>query len=709
VTGYLKRGWNATFCIVALLHLSLCWCPAYSALAFLRPLLLAAKSRSLGHTVATILKTLPKARDVTLLFITIILLYAGIGKLLFRHIYTVDTCQTAGLSDGEHSQFDHVGGAILALFVLSTTENYPDVMYPAYHSAEYQDRDKHWIVVVYFGSFLILVLFLIMPLLLAVIYEQWKEVHRRDSTQNRILAYQALIAAYHVLLEDGERRLDMGLWLKLIKALQPRRARKEAAYMFMFLDSDKSGSVGIREFITGMCDVLRFNFKRALPPRPRPPNFFTSMLSYFEFILSYEELLHIVWSWGFDYCVKALNVAYALVFVWPTTEPHSAANQTVIFQVLVFAMALEQLLLLLVIGPRPLLQRRPGKSFDLLLVAVGVAAELTTSPPVQWSLRSFMVLRLLLVFSTMRELVATVRMVLRPIFMFIVSFFCLTYVYAAFGTLVFVAVPDTCENPGNATQCSNDQCSNQIAPGGLYVCSQTVNMKPFGWALLNLFQVGTTNNWNSLMYPTINALDPENRWGKVMTGVYFSSFFIMISYVCTSILTALVIDAFTINHERRLKLAATAQTQPRGGAFPNHQFPGPGGGAANVGMGTTAQMAGQYNWQKTTTSDNAQWKGGAHEAYSEESMGGMPEVSLTEEQILTQKWRKFREKTQWHLVGGVSLGDETNDGEQLTEESMVLLREKVDKLERELEKECARNVTSRRENEAMTTISLLAA
>jgi len=90
-------------------------------------------------------------------------------------------------------------------------------------------------------------------------------------------------------------------------------------------------------------------------------------------------------------------------------------------------------------------------------------------------------------------------------------------------------------------------------------------------------------------------------------------------------------------------------------------------------------------------------------------MGGMPEVSLTEEQILTQKWRKFREKTQWHLVGGVSLGDETNDGEQLTEESMVLLREKVDKLERELEKECARNVTSRRENEAMTTISLLAA
>jgi hypothetical protein len=52
------------------------------------------------------------------------------------------------------------------MFVLMTTSNYPDVMLPAYQMSR--------MYFIFFGTYLILGLFLIMNLLLAIIYSNFK-------------------------------------------------------------------------------------------------------------------------------------------------------------------------------------------------------------------------------------------------------------------------------------------------------------------------------------------------------------------------------------------------------------------------------------------------------------------------------------------------------------------------------------------------------
>jgi hypothetical protein len=107
------------------------WGPYYYYLAFLRPLLLITKVKDLRHVFTTIFKTLPRTANVTVLFFTIVFIYAGVGRLLFRGLYTPEVSLAAGLNNGEWHCFDSMGQAVLALFVLSTTENYPSIMYPA--------------------------------------------------------------------------------------------------------------------------------------------------------------------------------------------------------------------------------------------------------------------------------------------------------------------------------------------------------------------------------------------------------------------------------------------------------------------------------------------------------------------------------------------------------------------------------------------------
>jgi hypothetical protein len=69
-------------------------------------------------------------------------------------------------------------------------------------------------------------------------FDEWKEQHRVDSIKNRMRAYQALIMSYHVIVHDGNRRLDMARWLQLLKVAAPTYTRDEASELFMLLDAD---------------------------------------------------------------------------------------------------------------------------------------------------------------------------------------------------------------------------------------------------------------------------------------------------------------------------------------------------------------------------------------------------------------------------------------------------------------------------------------
>ena len=224
----------------------------YFYLAALRPILLIIKNTQLRRIFTTILKTIPRTLDVWLCFICILVFYAGIGKLAFSGMYDFETCGNSGLNTWD--AFDTVPSGVFALLTATTTENYPSIMYPAYvHGSK-------GFALFYFLSFTLVSVFLLMPLLLGRVYDEWREQHELDCKRNKVRAYHALIAAYQMIrgvsntdtsdtqsIADGlpsggggggiynaptggneldndsylgQRKLDLSLWMKLMQRVQ---------------------------------------------------------------------------------------------------------------------------------------------------------------------------------------------------------------------------------------------------------------------------------------------------------------------------------------------------------------------------------------------------------------------------------------------------------------------------------------------------------
>jgi hypothetical protein len=91
---------------------------------------------------------------MVILLFTWILYYAWIGNYIF-----------AGTLQGVMYMGD-LSDSFFNMMVLMTTSNYPDVMLPAYQ----QNRNYF----LFFGSYLILGMFIILNLLLAIIYSNFK-------------------------------------------------------------------------------------------------------------------------------------------------------------------------------------------------------------------------------------------------------------------------------------------------------------------------------------------------------------------------------------------------------------------------------------------------------------------------------------------------------------------------------------------------------
>jgi len=90
-----------------------------------RSFILLEKSRTVRSIVVNILKTIPKILPVGILFVFLILLYGLWGTVMFSQT-------VAG-----YDEFSSLMESFVSLFILTTTENFPDVMLPAYAVESY--------------------------------------------------------------------------------------------------------------------------------------------------------------------------------------------------------------------------------------------------------------------------------------------------------------------------------------------------------------------------------------------------------------------------------------------------------------------------------------------------------------------------------------------------------------------------------------------
>jgi len=595
---------KTVFLLVTVLELATISFPVFFFIAIVRPLLLYTQSRTLRQTFLTILRCCPRSSRVFILFFCMLVLYSGVGMVLFAGQYPQGLSRTDGNSAGLNTQhvFDLFGSAFLNVFVLTTTENYPGIMMPAFQA-------NAIIACIYFISFLVLVVFLIFPLFTGVIYDEWKAEHHEQCVRNRVTVYQALITAFQVLVEvetpgQGEvrqRTLNMGLWLELLRELQPHRTQEEAAQLFHFLDPSGDNSIDVREWTLGLRDVLRFNFEEYkmwlwLQKRAWHHGINDSC---------FEEVLQLVFSKHFERFINWVVYAHTLTLFWPsvtnggssTTAPNTEhrpvpdvgqgalpeepGTKHALFVVWLTIFAVEMVLKMSAHGPRAFWVKSRAHRYDLIIVLLTVVAEIVHSladtpgcrspmPGVVASnchtdlaatkllllCRTFLVMRLMTLNKQLLKLLVSITTVWRTIILFLVATFLVTYTYAVIGVYAFVSLPNSIQ--------------------------QHVDMSTFGEGMLQLFQHITTNNWNSIMFPNIYQCNFNNQWtgaglggdddgklptpqtanggpcpnepgwvGQMATGFYFIFFWFIISFVELNILGALVIDAIAASHDRQ--------------------------------------------------------------------------------------------------------------------------------------------------------------
>ena len=151
------------------------------------------------HPATTLTSHPAQIWQVVVIYLVFVTFYALLGmELLHGYYHHLDTEYT--------DAFSTFPRAMLTLFVLTTTENFPFVMYPPLY------RGNPVLALGYFVSFLVVIVYLVMNMLLAAFYEAWKGQHERQLLNDRVRRYHALILVHHTLLDDGTASLDMRHW-----------------------------------------------------------------------------------------------------------------------------------------------------------------------------------------------------------------------------------------------------------------------------------------------------------------------------------------------------------------------------------------------------------------------------------------------------------------------------------------------------------------
>lgn len=284
--AYFTKGWNILdFVIVlvsilslALKKLDLSFLKAIRALRALRPLRMVSRSPGMKAVVTAIVLTVPPMMNFVMVVSIFLLMFAILGGSLFRGLlfychasgdwdandddmyanefrYQLDKVDCHGNvtnSDGfnvqlswvsENSNFDSIGNSLLTLFELTSTENWPGLMYPAMDITakdKHPEEDASWYNALFFVCFIIVGAFFITNLFIGVIVHKFNKAKQFESES--------------VFLSKEQQQ-----WLSDLKVAMKTKPQQQSPVPGedeMFGVKRKLYFISINSYFTGTMDVI---------------------------------------------------------------------------------------------------------------------------------------------------------------------------------------------------------------------------------------------------------------------------------------------------------------------------------------------------------------------------------------------------------------------------------------------------------------------
>ena len=187
--------------IVSLLYPWVGYVPHIHVLRMFRPWIFLFKLKSLRALVITMANVIPHISHTLLLGAMIAAIYALIGMAVFRNLY-----------DDPFQNFDDFWNSSMAMIVLFTTENFPDIVIPSLMPKPINSA-------IFFCSFISIGVWIYMALLLAVIYDYYQKCHENQVLATRVNEQEAMVMAFSILNEQEE--MYFPTFRQLMKALRP--------------------------------------------------------------------------------------------------------------------------------------------------------------------------------------------------------------------------------------------------------------------------------------------------------------------------------------------------------------------------------------------------------------------------------------------------------------------------------------------------------
>ena len=313
-------------------------------------------------------RTMPHIWELLVLLVVVLTIWSCGGVMLFGRSETVDY-----YSEDQLQNFKNFPQAFIAMYVLFTTENYPDIMEPAYK--------QNKLYAFFFCTFLMLVMFFLGNLAIPTLYRAFKTNHHREALHGRILERTALLAAFQLLDIEKKGYIGADTFKDVLGRIRPdmfnengdEKERGMAKTMFIELsqtDPDRKKLYPIDFF--RCCEVILVDWRvsRLDSGKSLYDRVCGGELKHFRLKLQIvlESLL-------FDKLVLGLCTLVTFFTAFYNSGVVSNDLISTVGEIYVYMCLAEQLLKLYVIGFKELWMKWPSK-YDLVIITWSCLAQI---------------------------------------------------------------------------------------------------------------------------------------------------------------------------------------------------------------------------------------------------------------------------------------------------------------------------------------------
>lgn len=481
---YLRETWNKLDCFIVVFSIieltltdfNLSAIKVFRVLRILRPLKLIKHNLSMKLVVSSLLESIVALINVGVVLLIVWVMFAILGVSLFGgKFYSCENdlidnrkeCEEFGFKwENNDSNFDNLLEAMNTLFIITSLENWPSLMYLAIDAT---DQDKAPVLnnnpaaAYYFIVFILINSFFFLNLFNGVLFDKFMQVKQRESSiAVRLLTRNQLT------------------WVEIQKFTYKSTP---------ILSTKVAITNPIRLFLYNLCKSKWFkNFIMVI-----------IVINIIQMAMIYDEA-----PMQYVSTLENLNITFSVIF------------------------CLEAVVKIIALTPKHYFSKAWNK-FDFMVVCTSMIDIILSSfnlqqlrllrigPQLIRILRVLRVSRFIRIAKSMKNLQNQIFTLIYslPAVLNVLSLLVLVlFIYAILGSFLF----------GNVTSGE--------------VINEWFNFKNFGMSILTLIRIATGEDWNSFMY------DCEKQQNKYITGIYFTTFNTVSSFVVLNLFIMVIIQEY---------------------------------------------------------------------------------------------------------------------------------------------------------------------